>query len=71
MEMNKINGLFDRLLRVKLIRDMEPDPDGLSLSLWEYGAKLAALDDKGLAAEAEDLGIAPDDVREMARAYAR
>lgn len=69
--MNKITGLLDRLERVKLARDMEPDPDGLSLSLWAMGAELAVLDEAGLAAEAEMLGITPDDVREMARTYAR
>ena len=35
------------------------------------GAELAALDEAGLAAEAEVLGITPDDVLEMARVYAR
>lgn len=71
METRKINSLLDRLSRMKLIRDMEPDPDGLSLSLWECGAKLAALDDDGLAAEAEVLGITSDDVRTMMMTYAR
>lgn len=68
--MDKIVSLMNRLERVKLARDMEPDPDGLSLSLWAMGAELAALDEAGLAAEAEALGITPDDVRDMARAYA-
>lgn len=70
MEVNNAD-LFDRLERVRLAREMEPDPDGLSLSLWEMGAELAALDELGLASVAEALGIAPDDVREMARTYAR
>lgn len=69
--MDKIVSLMNRLERVKLARDMEPDPDGLSLSLWAMGAELAALDEAGLAAEAEALGITPDDVRDMARTYAR
>ena len=69
--MDKIVSLIDRLERVKLARNMEPDPDGLSLSLWAMGAELAALDEAGLAAEAEALGIIPDDVRDMARTYAR
>lgn len=69
--MNKIDNLIERLERVKLIHDMEPDPDGLSLSLWEMGAELAALGDEDLAAEAEALGITPDDVRAMALAYVR
>ena len=69
--MDKIVSLIDRLERVKLARDMEPAPDGLSLSLWAMGAELAALDETGLTAEAEALGITPDDVREMARIYSR
>lgn len=67
--MNKITGLLERLERVKLTQDMEPAPDGLSL--WALGAELAALDEAGLAAEAETLGITPDDVRDMARIYSR
>lgn len=67
--MNKITGLLERLERVKLAQDMEPAPDGLSL--WALGAELAALDEAGIVAEAEALGITPDDVREMARTYAR
>lgn len=69
--MNKIDNLIERLERVKLIYDMEPDPDALSLSLWELGAELAELGDEDIAAEAEALGITPDDVRDMALAYAR
>lgn len=69
--MDKIISLIERLERVKLARDMEPDPDGLSLSLWAMGAELAVLDEAGLAAEAEALGITPEDVREIARTYAR
>lgn len=69
--MDKIISLIDRLERVKLTQDMEPEPDALSLNLWALGAKLAALDEAGIAAEAEALGITPDDVREMARTYAR
>lgn len=69
--MDKIISLIERLERVKLARDMEPDPDGLSLSLWVMGAELAVLDEAGLAAEAEALGITPEDVREIAWTYAR
>ena len=69
--MDKIISLIDRLERVKLTQDMEPEPDALSLNLWALGAKLAALDEAGIVAEAEMLGITPDDVREMARTYAK
>lgn len=69
--MNKIDDLLERLDRVKLARDMEPEPDALSLSLFEFGRELAALDEAGLAAEAEALGITRDNVRDMARTYAR
>ncbi len=69
--MNKITDLLERLERVKLTQDMEPAPDGLSLSLWALGERLAALDEAGLAAEAEALGITLDDVRDMARIYSR
>ena len=67
--MNKIDDLLERLECVKLAREMEPDPDGLSL--FEFGRELAALDEAGVAAKAEACGITPDDVREMARTYAR
>lgn len=67
----KIAALMDRLERVKLNRENEPEPDGLSLSLWALGEELAALDEAGVAAKAEAWGITPDDVREMARTYAR
>ena len=33
--------------------------------------EVAALDEAGLAAEAEALGITPDDVRDMARIYSK
>lgn len=69
--MNKIDDLLERLECVKLAREMEPDPDGLSLSLWAMGAELAALDDDGIAALSDELGIAPDDIREMAWTYTR
>lgn len=69
--MNKIDDLLERLECVKLAREMEPDPDGLSLSLFEFGRELAALNEAGVAAKAEAWGITPDDVREMARTYAR
>mgnify|MGYP001029197750 FL=1 len=48
--MDKIISLIERLERVKLARDMEPDPDGLSLSLWAMGAELAQLDELEKAA---------------------
>lgn len=67
--MNKIDDLLERMDRVKLARDMEPD--ALSLSLWALGAELAVLDDEGVNAEAEALGISPEAVREMARTYSR
>lgn len=67
----KITDLMDRLERVKIARAMIPSPDDLSLSLWELGAELAALDEEGLSVEAADLGISRDDVLEMARTYAR
>lgn len=69
--MNKIDDLLERLDRVKLARDMVPEPDGLSLSLWKLGDELAALDDDGIAALADELCITPDNVRDMARTYAR
>jgi hypothetical protein len=68
--MNKIDDLMERLERVKLAQTDET-PDGLSTSLWALGAELIALDDDGVAVMADKLGIAPDDVREMGRTYAR
>lgn len=69
--MNKVDDLLECLECVKLARDMEPEPDALSLSLWAFGARLLALDDEGVNAESEVLGISPEAVREMTRAYAR
>lgn len=68
--MNKIDDLMERLERVKLLQTDEA-PDGLSESLWELGAELTAMDDEGVTALADELGINPDDVREMAWSYAR
>lgn len=64
--MNKIDDLMNRLEMVKLARDMEPEADGLSLSLWAMGTELAALDDEGTVALAAEWGISPDNVRQMA-----
>lgn len=71
--MDKTNSLLERLEAVKLAREMEQaiPVDALSQSLYEFGAELAALDDDGAIALADELGITPDDVREMARSYAR
>jgi len=69
--MNKIANLLDRLERVRLAQETEATPDDLSVSLWEFGAELAALDDEGIAAVAEGLNITPEAVREMARSYTR
>ena len=68
--MDKIISLIERMERVKLGQTDEA-PDGLSKSLWELGSELAALDDEGVTALADELGIAPDDVRAMAQSYAR
>lgn len=67
----KITALMDRLERIKLNRENEPEPDALTLSLLELGAELAALDEEGIAAKAAEWGISPDDVRDMTRTYSR
>ncbi len=64
-----IDALMDRLEEVQLNILNQPPADALSRSLWAMGARLAALDTAGLAAEAEALGITPNDVRDMARTY--
>ena len=69
--MNKIDDLLERLDRVKLARDMEPEADGLSLSLWAMGAELAALDDESTVALAAEWGISPDNIRQMALDFSR
>ena len=51
---HKITALMDRLERIKLNRENEPEPDALTLSLWELGAELAALDEEGLAVKAAE-----------------
>lgn len=68
---SRLEQMRDRLARVKLARENEPEPDALSLSLWEFGAELAALDDEGTVALAAELGISPDDVRQMALDFSR
>jgi len=72
---------MERLERVKLAQEMEPAPDALSISLRKFGAELAALDDEGIAElleawnrpseNGQGLDLTPDDIREMARSYAR
>lgn len=52
--MNKIDDLLERLDRVRLARDMEPEPDGLSLSLWAFEDEMASLDEIGIAALAAE-----------------
>ncbi len=69
--MNKIADLIERLERVRLAQEMKPAPDGLSLSLMEFGAELSALDDEGIAALAKEWNITPDNVREMPASYTR
>lgn len=43
--------------------------DDLSASLAEFGRYLAGLDEAGVEAEAEILGINPEGVRQMAKTY--
>ena len=43
--------------------------DDLSASLAEFGRYLAGLDEAGVEAEAEILGISPEDVHQMAKTY--
>ena len=55
----RIDNLQDRLERVKLDRANMPPADALSVSLWELGAEMAALDADGLAKAAEIMGTVP------------
>lgn len=63
----RITQLIKALERRKL--EQEAPVDDLSRSLFEFGQELAALDETGLAAEAEALDISPNDVRDMAQMY--
>ncbi len=65
----RIAALTDAVQR----RQMEQDipVDSLSESLYELGAELAALDDLGVLLEAQELGIRPNDVRNMAQSLVR
>ena len=65
----RIAALSAALQRRQMEQAAPVDP--LSASLWSLGEELAALDEAGLAAEAEALGITPDDVRDMARIYSK
>ena len=71
MGTGRIMDLMNRLERVKQARENEPEPDGLSLSLWKFGEELASLDEAGLAAVAEAMDVSTDAVRQMALTYAR
>lgn len=68
-----IKGIANRLeeleRRFSLSGDVVPDP--LSASLWEFGDELKGLTDKGREDMAEELGIKPDDVRDMERQFCR
>lgn len=52
--MSKIINLLDRLERVKLAREMEPEPDGLSLSLMALGREMASMTEDDIAALAAE-----------------
>lgn len=65
----RIAAIAEAIERRKM--EQEAPVDDLSKSLFEFGRELAALDEAELAAKAEAWGITPDDVREMARTYAR
>lgn len=71
--MNSIDARIAAIAEAIERRKMEQEApvDDLSKSLFEFGRELAALDEAGVAAKAEACGITPDDVREMARTYAR
>lgn len=68
--MNRIDGLMERIEREKALRT-DDHMDDLSCSLYELGDYLNGLDELGVMLEADELGIAPDAVRSMARDYAR
>lgn len=63
----RITALAEAIERRKM--EQEAPVDDLSGSLFEFGQELAALDETGLAAEAEALDISPNDVRDMAQMY--
>lgn len=63
----RINALAEAIERRKM--EQEAPVDDLSRSLFEFGQELAALDETGLAAEAEALDISPNDVRDMTQMY--
>lgn len=63
----RINALAEAIERRKM--EQEYPVDDLSRSLFELGRELAALDETGLAAEAEALDISPNDVRDMTQMY--
>ncbi len=65
----RIAALTDAVQRRQMEQDMPVD--SLSESLYELGAELAALDDLGVLLEAQELGIGPDDVRNMAQSLVR
>lgn len=65
-------AILHRLQRLEDYRDeLRAPADGLTASLWEYGATLAAMDALERTITAEALGIAPDAVKTMARSYTR
>lgn len=72
-----IDTLLERLERVKLACDMEPDPDALSLSLWAFEDEMANLDEIGIAALAAAIDedgksiLTPEQARQMVGDFKR
>lgn len=65
-----MRGRLERLEQIRAMRN-EETPDALSVSLWEFGYELSALNDDEIAALADELEISIDDVRELAASLSR
>lgn len=65
-----ITELIEEMERLKDTRTYET-PDPLSVSLWEFGAEVSAMDDNSAVVLATELDITPDELRALALDFVR
>lgn len=61
---SRLNRVRERL---QPFGENPPPPDPLTLSIWEWGAELAAMTETERAAQAEQLGITMDSLSKLER----
>ncbi len=69
--------MYERLERVRRVRANAPEPDALSVSLYQLGAEMDALDDNGIEAlmqeltEGDEAILTPEQAREFVDSFRR